>query len=142
MEKLDSASNEEDRREEAKLLVSTAIYVRDTHISRLKRVLQSCKDKVAISLSRLGIMPIHENEHAALTALCVSPNHCSTSESYFSEAAYDFKEGLCTESTDESNIIVNEKGQSTNIFPLIDTSKNKKKIGIAIIIVKWLIQIF
>ena len=127
MEKLDSASNQEDRREEAKSFVSTAIYVRDTYISRLKRVLQYCKDKVSISLARLGIMPIHENEHAALTALCGSPNHCSTSEPYFSVAAYDFKEGLCAISTDELNVIIlNEEGQSTNVFPLADSSKSKK----------------
>ena len=124
MEKLDSASNEEDRREEAKSLVSTAIYVRDTFILRLKRVLQHCKDKVSISLARLGIMPIHENEHAALTALCGSQKHCSTTKPYFSEAAYDFKEGLCTESTNV--IILNENGQSTNIFPLTDSNKSKK----------------
>ena len=127
MEKLHSASNEEDRREEAKSLVFTAIYVRDTYISRLKRVLQSCKDKVSISLTRLGIMPIHENEHAALTALCGFLKHCSTAEPYFSEAAYDFKEGLCTDNTEESNVIIlNEKGQSTNIFPLTDSTKNNK----------------
>ena len=127
MEKLDFASNEEDRREEAKSLVFTAIYVRDKYISSLKRVLQSCKDKVAISLTRLGIIPIHENKHAALTALCGFPQNCSTSEPYFSEAAYDFKQGLCTESTDESNVIIlNEKGQRTNIFPLTDSSKSKK----------------
>ena len=52
------------------------------------------------------MIPIHENEQAALTALCGEPRHCSTSEPYFSEAAYDFKEGLCNESTDESDVII------------------------------------
>ena len=127
MEKLDPVSTEEDRREEAKSLVSTAIYVRSTYISRLKRVLQSCKNKVSISLTRLGIMPIHENERAALIALCGFPKHCSTTEPYFSEAAYGFQKGRCTENIEDSNVIIlNEKGQSTNIFPLIDSTKNNK----------------
>ena len=39
MEKLDSASSESVRRIEAQSLVTTAIYVRNTCVSRLKRVL-------------------------------------------------------------------------------------------------------
>ena len=129
MEKLDSPSLSDEllRRRQAESLVSTAIYVRGTYITRLKKVLQACKDQVEISLSRLGIMSIHGNEDAALTALCGNPKHSCTSELYFSEAAYDFQDGLCTESKGESTVIIlDENGKSTNIFPLLDSTKNQK----------------
>ena len=77
-------------------------------------------------INRLGLNPIEENVPYALAALCGLPKHCATSEAFFAETAYDFKNGLLIgDSMKETPIIINEKGRSINIFPIAEESSKR-----------------
>ena len=118
MKKLNTASLS-DTRIEAETLVSTSICVRDNYISQLKRTLQICQDKIGASITRLGLNPIEENVPYAPAA---------TSEAFFAETAYDFKNGLLIgDSMKETPIIINEEGQSINILPITEESNRNIK---------------
>lgn len=122
MEKLLNTSFASDCRIEADRLVTTAIYVRDNYTLQSKNTLRNLKKIMTISLTRLGDTAIEGNEELALNALCGISKHTSSSEAYFTEAAYNFQNNLIN-----SSIIVNKQGQCTNILPAINT-KTKNKV--------------
>lgn len=128
MIELGSSYSSSQRRLDAENLVSTSIYVRDNYMNEAKKVLKNLQNKIELSLTRLGNVSIMDNVDCALTALCGISKHTSSSEPYFSEAAYDFRLGLFNDFNIDNKIIINEKGKTTNILPLIEDETNKSRV--------------
>lgn len=99
---------------EAEKVVTAVAYARDRAIDHVTTLIRSCKNKVEVSLARLGTESISGNEIFAATALCGSAKHCSKAEAYFAKTLYDFKDAY----KNLESIVVNMKGQSTNVLPL------------------------
>lgn len=114
---------------QAEHIISRNIYAIDNYISQLKRSLKNCQQQSEVALTKAAHIPMDGNIQDWLTALCGQSLHTSHSETFFFEAAYDFKEGLSTSIFHKDNVIVlNENGQSINILPLLTTEKSDKKV--------------
>lgn len=107
---------------EAEHIVKQCIYTRNENILTAKQSLKNLQRKIEIILTKFNCI-VRQNTHDLdiISAFCGPSLHTPTTETYFSEAIYDFKNGLSNKkSFEQHTIILNEDGQaSLPIFCLL-----------------------
>ncbi|KAJ8685827.1 hypothetical protein QAD02_021620 [Eretmocerus hayati] len=117
-----------ERRIEARRLALSAIYSRESHVSRVKYCLKKCQEKLQLSLIRLGEKPVLGNEEFWLAAICGTAygKHVSSSETFFSDAVR-YPMNYASHNRESGELVINEDGKVMDILPVTEELKRGGK---------------